>query len=100
MIPSNLRVHLALEPVSLHESIDGLCAEIRRQEELPVYERLGDVRGKAVTKGQIADVLLAHGQLDEVLRFRREEQLPVDERLGDRRELLVAQTNGLMPRHR
>jgi transposase len=31
VIPSNLRVHLALEPVSLHKSIDGLCAEIRRR---------------------------------------------------------------------
>ena len=30
---------------------------IRREEELPVYERLGDVRSRAVTMGQIADIL-------------------------------------------
>jgi tetratricopeptide (TPR) repeat protein len=59
---------------------------IRREEELPVYERLGDVRAKAVTQGQIADVLQARGELDEALRIRREEQLPVYGRLGDARE--------------
>ena len=30
---------------------------IRREEELPVFERLGDVRARAVTMGRIADVL-------------------------------------------
>jgi hypothetical protein len=62
---------------------------IRREEELPVYERLGDVRGRAVTMGKIADVLQRRGELEEALRIRREEQLPVYERLGDVRELLV-----------
>ncbi len=56
---------------------------IRRNEELPVYERLGDVRNTAVTKGKIADVLEARGDLDEALRIRREEELPIYERLGD-----------------
>ena len=59
---------------------------IRREEELPVYERLGDVRSRAVTLGQIADMLQARGELDEALRIRREEELPVYERLGDVRE--------------
>ncbi|WP_165742383.1 CHAT domain-containing protein, partial [Candidatus Thiosymbion oneisti] len=54
---------------------------IRTQEQLPVYERLGDVRSKAVTQGQIADILQARGQLDEALRIRTQEQLPVYERL-------------------
>jgi tetratricopeptide (TPR) repeat protein len=62
---------------------------IRREEQLPVYERLGDVRGKAVTLGQIADVLQARGELDEALRIRREEQLPVYERLSDVRSKAV-----------
>ena len=62
---------------------------IRREEELPVYERLGDVRSRAVTMGQIADVLQARGELEEALRIRREEQLPVFERLGDVRERAV-----------
>ena len=56
---------------------------IRREEELPVYERLGDVRSRAVTMGKIADILQSRGDLDEALRIRREEELPVYERLGD-----------------
>ncbi len=35
-----------------------ICSE----EQLPVYERLGDVRSKAVTMGRIADVLQARGE--------------------------------------
>jgi tetratricopeptide (TPR) repeat protein len=62
---------------------------IRREEELPVYERLGDVRARAVTMGQIADILQARGELDEALRIRREEELPVYERLGDVRARAV-----------
>ncbi|MEP4986649.1 MAG: hypothetical protein ABJV68_02975, partial [Paracoccaceae bacterium] len=64
----------------------GEALRIRREEELPVYERLGDVRSKAVTMGKIADVLAAQGDVGEALRIRREEQLPVFERLGDVRE--------------
>ena len=56
---------------------------IRYQEELPVYERLGDVRSKAITMGQIADVLQLRGQFDEALRIRYQEELPVYESLGD-----------------
>jgi tetratricopeptide (TPR) repeat protein len=66
---------------------------IRREEQLPVYERLGDVRERAVTMGNIADILYSRGDLDEALRIRREEELPVYERLGDVRELLVGRTN-------
>ncbi|QJW98435.1 protein kinase domain-containing protein [Frigoriglobus tundricola] len=62
---------------------------IRREEELPVYERLGLVRSKAVTMGKIADVLEQQGQVDEALRIRREEELPVYERLGLVREKAV-----------
>ena len=50
---------------------------------LPVYERLGDVRSRAVTWGRIADVYYSRGDLDEALRIRTEEELPVYERLGD-----------------
>ncbi|HUB50125.1 MAG TPA: hypothetical protein VMB73_34575, partial [Acetobacteraceae bacterium] len=63
---------------------------IRREEELPVYERLGDVRSRAVTMGKIADILQARGELDEALRIRREETLPVYERLGDVHSRAVA----------
>jgi len=63
--------------------------KIRNEEQLPVYERLGDVRSRAVTMGKIADILQARGQLDEALKIRNEEQLPVYERLGDVRSRAV-----------
>jgi tetratricopeptide (TPR) repeat protein len=66
---------------------------IRMDEQLPVYERPGDVRSRAVTMGKVADILQARGELDEALRIRREEELPVFERLGDARLLLVGRTN-------
>ncbi|NZD45548.1 metallophosphoesterase [Sphaerotilus sulfidivorans] len=62
---------------------------IRREEALPVYEKLGDVRERAVTMGKIADVLQARGELEEALRIRREEELPVYEKLGDVRSRAV-----------
>jgi tetratricopeptide (TPR) repeat protein len=63
--------------------------KIRQEDELPVYEWLGDVRSRAVTIGKIADILQARGQLDEALKIRNEEQLPVYERLGDVRSRAV-----------
>jgi hypothetical protein len=56
---------------------------IRREEELPVYERIGDLRSKAVTMGKIANNFLQHGQIDEALNIYRKEELPVYELLGD-----------------
>ena len=56
---------------------------------MPVYEALGDVRSRAVTLGQIADIHHARGELDEALRIRTEEQLPVFEALGDVRERAI-----------
>ncbi len=64
---------------------------IRREEQLPVFERQGDVRAIAVTKGRIADILRAWGELDEALRIRREEELPVYTRLGDVRAIAITQ---------
>jgi hypothetical protein len=58
---------------------------IRREEELPVYERLKDIRSRAVTMGKIADILQARGDLDEALRIRRTEQLPTFRLLDDAR---------------
>ncbi len=62
---------------------------IRTEEQLPVYERLGDVRALAITKGKIADILQGRGELEEALRIRTEEELPVYERLGDVRALAI-----------
>ena len=63
---------------------------IRREEELPVYERLGDVRSSAVTRTKIADILFARGELDEAVRLLGEEAAPAFERLGAIRESAIA----------
>ncbi len=56
---------------------------IRREEMLPVYDKLGDVRARAVTMGKIADILESRGELNKALRIRRQEQLPIYDKLGD-----------------
>ena len=73
------------ELAELHAFVGNLdeALRIRREEELPVFERLGDVRSRAVTMGGIADIMKSRGELDEALRIRREEELPIYERLGD-----------------
>lgn len=50
---------------------------------------LGEVRERAITMGQIADILVLRDDLDEDLRIRKEEQLPVFERLGDVRRRAI-----------
>ena len=65
------------------------AAEPMLRDAVEQFERLGDVRSKAVTMGNIADILQARGQLDEALRIRTDEQLPVYERLGDVRSKAV-----------
>ena len=62
---------------------------IWNEEELPIYEALGNKPALAVTKGKIAEVLQVRGDLDEALRIRKEEELPVYEVLGDKRALAV-----------
>lgn len=66
---------------------------IRRDEQLPIFERLEDAYSQAVTQGQIADVLLDRGRLDEALQIYRDVELPVFERLGHSREAAVTQGN-------
>lgn len=45
-----------------HGEVDA-ALRIRREEQLPVFERLGDVRERAVTLGRIADILQDRGDL-------------------------------------
>ena len=56
--------------------------KIRREEELPVYEELGDMRLYALTKGEIAATLTLQGDIPAALSIRREKELPIYERLG------------------
>jgi ATP/maltotriose-dependent transcriptional regulator MalT len=61
---------------------------IRREEELPVFERLGDVREKAVTESKIADLLSEQGNHDEAEAIYRNSVIPAVERLRDVRVLV------------
>jgi tetratricopeptide (TPR) repeat protein len=99
--------HRALEllqsPGSLHEHeiatcLGGIaqvmqaCGEfdaalgIHRDEQLPIYERMGDVRERTITMGHIANVHEARGDLEEALLIRTDVELPVYEQLGLVRE--------------
>ncbi|MFD7417709.1 CHAT domain-containing protein, partial [Kitasatospora purpeofusca] len=62
---------------------------IRREIELPAYQRVGDTRSTAVTWGQIADILQQRGEVDEALRIRHEIELPAFERIGDTRSTAI-----------
>ena len=62
--------------------------KIRNEEQLPVYERLGDVREHAVTMHWISQIWQARGNLNESSRILREDVLPIYERLGDVQALL------------
>jgi len=58
---------------------------IRREVQLPVFERLGDTRSVALAWGNIAEIAFRRGDYEEALRIRREVELPVFERLGETR---------------
>jgi tetratricopeptide (TPR) repeat protein len=55
---------------------------IRREVELPVYERLGDTRSIALCWGQIGDIAYQRGDYDEAAKLQRK-RLEVDKQLGD-----------------
>ncbi len=90
-VPDSARVMLLDELAALAFRMGDLdeALRIRRDEQLPVFEKLGDVRLRTVTLGKMADVFQARGDLDEALRIRRDEQLPVFEKIGDVRERAV-----------
>ena len=60
---------------------------IRTEEQLPVYERLGDVRSRAIVQRKIADILEARGELDEALRIYEQDVLPDIERIRNPTEI-------------
>ena len=64
---------------------------IYEQEELPVFQDLGDDLSVAITQSRIADILQARGQLDEALKIREQEELPVFERLDEVRDAAITQ---------
>ena len=66
--------------------------KIRQEEQLPVFEQLGDVRERAATMAWIAHILWGRGDYDGALRTLREEVHPAYERLGDVRSLVRARS--------
>ncbi len=86
----SLRASLLRECGDLHLSI-GEPAEAMKcfDKALLLYESLGDEMNIAETRGGIADIHEARGELDEALRILREESLPIFERLGDVRSRAV-----------
>jgi tetratricopeptide (TPR) repeat protein len=90
-LPDELRLPALDELATLEQRVGNLdeALSIRRDQELPSYERRGDARSAAVTRGKIADILQTRGELDEALRIHREEQLPVYEKLGDTRSAAI-----------
>jgi tetratricopeptide (TPR) repeat protein len=62
---------------------------VYRERLLPRLDPSRDVRLRALTLRQTADVLHMRGEVDEALRMLREEVVPVFERLGDVRERAV-----------
>lgn len=77
-----LAVSMTLRANALH--LRGEVAEALRirQEQMPIFERLGDEREAARVRGHIAAHLGAQGDFKEALRLRLEGELPVYERLG------------------
>jgi tetratricopeptide (TPR) repeat protein len=62
------------------------------QQSLELDERLGDLRGKAVTIGEIARIEQMRGNLDKAIELQ-EQKLAIVKELGDQREISVALHN-------
>lgn len=89
--PDELRLPLLDELARLLTDFGELdeAQRIYIDEQLPLCERLGDVRARAVTLGNIADIHRTRGQLDEALRIHLDEQIPVYEKLGEVRSRAI-----------
>jgi tetratricopeptide (TPR) repeat protein len=72
--------------------------QIRREQELPIYEQLGDTRTQTVVLGEIADLLTALGRTDEAGKVLEEQMLPLADRLGDARLQARASSKALQLR--
>lgn len=100
------------DPVSQARALDGRAArlrsdgeleaalKVRREQELPIYEQLGDTRAQTVVLGEIADLLTALGRTDEASRVLEEQMLPRADRLGDARLQARASSKALQLRRR
>lgn len=60
-----------------------------RQEQMPVFQGLRDVRAVADTNGKIADILRVQGKFADALRLLTDDVIPIYERLGDMRSKAI-----------
>jgi tetratricopeptide (TPR) repeat protein len=65
---------------------------LRVEQQIPIYERLGDARGRADAMGKVAERLEVRGELEEAIQIRRHEQLPAYRLLAN--EMATAATLG------
>jgi tetratricopeptide (TPR) repeat protein len=99
-----------LDPVARARALEGQAAQlrsegeleqalqVRREQELPIYEELGDTRAQTVVLGEIADLLAALGRTDEASKVLEEQMLPRADRLGDARLQARASSKALQLR--
>jgi tetratricopeptide (TPR) repeat protein len=85
--------HLQLEAAAAHMRLGQWGAsEIAARDAAQRFAQVGNAALVAESKGKIADILQARGQLDQALAIRENDELPVYERLGDVREAAVTRT--------
>ena len=60
-----------------------------REEQVPVFEDLRDIRAKAVTQGKIADIRRARGEFSEALGLLIDNVTPIYDQLGDMRSKAI-----------
>jgi len=77
------------DPAAAMEELDKAVDLLAKPSSKGAMGDDGRDRLRAMTMGQISDILQARGELDEALRIRREEVLPAYERLGDVRSRAV-----------
>ncbi|MFD9066020.1 tetratricopeptide repeat protein, partial [Kitasatospora purpeofusca] len=65
---------------------------IRREIQLPAFERIGDTREAAITWGKIADVLQQRGEVEAAVELQLK-HLEVSEQLGDIEAIATANWN-------
>ncbi|MDH3999100.1 MAG: CHAT domain-containing protein, partial [Desulfuromonadales bacterium] len=81
--------HGRIADIMMHRGQLDDALKIRTEQQLPVFQKLGDIREEAISHGKIADILMHRGELDEALKIRTEQELPVYQKLGDIRSEAV-----------
>lgn len=62
------------------------------EQELPVYQKLGDSHSACIAMASIADILAAQGKFDAALKLLQQDVLPVLSKIGDMYSLAAIQS--------